>query len=118
MVVSYQVDDDTVVGFEFEPIDGFVPAGLDEIAGRVRKAVEPAVAAAQAVLEQVKALSPDGVEVKFGVKVTGTTHWLVAKAATEGNFEVTLAWHPRNPRAENPGGKPADGLDGHEAGSS
>ena len=35
---------------------------------------------------------PDSVEVKFGIKVTGTADWLVAKAATEGNFEVTLKW--------------------------
>ncbi|HZN20350.1 MAG TPA: CU044_2847 family protein [Micromonosporaceae bacterium] len=93
-VVTYEVDDDTTVRFEVEPVEGFVPAGLDEIAGRVQEAVAPAVAAARAVLGQVRALSPDGVEVKFGVKVTGTANWFVAKAATEGNFEVTLSWQP------------------------
>ena len=49
-------------------------------------------AAAREVLEQVRAAGPDEVEVKFGVKVTGTMTWVVAKAATEGNFEVTLKW--------------------------
>ncbi len=44
------------------------------------------------LLEQVRAAQPDGVEVKFGVKVTGTATWLIAKAATEGNFEITLTW--------------------------
>lgn len=54
--------------------------------------VEPAVAAAREVLDQTRAMAPDTVQVKFGVKVTGTAHWLVAKAATEGNFEITLTW--------------------------
>jgi hypothetical protein len=97
-VVTYQVDDGVTVGFEIEPVEGFVPCGVEEVAGRVREAIEPAVAAARAVLGQVRELSPDGVDVKFGVKVTGTTNWLVAKAATEGNFEVTLSWRPSGAR--------------------
>ena len=91
-VVTYSVDDDTVVLFEIEPVEGFVPAAVDEVAGQVRAAVGPAVSAAIAVLERVRALSPDGVEVAFGVKLTATANWLVAKAATEGNFTVTLSW--------------------------
>jgi hypothetical protein len=93
-VVTYQVDDETAVDFEIEPVEGFVPAGVDEIAGQVQKAVEPAVAAARAVLERVRMLSPEGVEVTFGIKVTGTANWLIAKAAAEGNFEVKLSWRP------------------------
>ena len=31
---------------------------------------------------------------KFGVKVTGEANWVVAKAATEGNFEIKLNWSP------------------------
>lgn len=91
-VVRYQVDSNTVAQFEIEPVAGFQPAGAADIAGRVREAAGPAVAAARELLEQVKDLAPDGVQVKFGVKVTGTANWLVAKAATEGNFEVTLSW--------------------------
>lgn len=103
-VVTYQVDDETTVGFEIEPVEGFVPAGMDEVAGQVRKAAEPAVAAARAVLEMVRELAPDGVEVTFGLKVTGTANWLVAKAATEGNFEVKLSWRPGRAPA------PAEGV--------
>lgn len=91
-VVTYTVDDGTEVQFEIEPAEGFVPAGVDEVAGRVREAVEPAVRAARAVLARVRELSPDQVQVSFGIKVSGTAHWLVAKAATEGNFQVTLSW--------------------------
>jgi hypothetical protein len=91
-VVKYQLDDSTVVGFEFEPGPGFHQAGAKEFVGQVSKAVEPAVEAAKAVLEKVKEIKPDGVEVTFGVKVTGEASWVVARAATEGNFEIKLRW--------------------------
>lgn len=93
-IVRYQVDDSTAVGFEFEPGPGWHPAGARELAGRVRDAVEPAVEAARVVLEKVREAGPDAVQVKFGVKVTGEANWIVAKAASEGSFEVTLTWAP------------------------
>ncbi|WP_433296038.1 CU044_2847 family protein [Actinoplanes sp. CA-030573] len=97
-VVKYTADDVTV-SFEIEPVAGFVPAtSAEEVVGRVREAVGPAIAAARVVLEQVREMSPDKVEVKFGIKATGTMNWLVAKAATEGNFEVTLSWEPSGAR--------------------
>lgn len=49
-VVSYELDDDTVVRFKIEPSADFRPAGPEEIAGRIREAVEPAVQAAQIVM--------------------------------------------------------------------
>jgi hypothetical protein len=93
-IVKYQLDDSTVVGFEFEPSSGFHQAGAKEFVGQVSKAVEPAVEAAKAVLEKVKEIKPDEVEVKFAVKVTGEANWVVAKAATEGSFEITVKWSP------------------------
>lgn len=42
-VVNYALDDGTVVRFEIEPGPGFRPAGPDEVVGRVREAVTPAV---------------------------------------------------------------------------
>ena len=96
-LVSYQLDDMTTALFEIEPVAGFRPAGAGDIAGRVKDAAGPAIEAAREMLEQAKSLAPDAVEVKFGVKVTGTATWLVAKAATEGNFEVTLSWRPGPP---------------------
>ncbi|MEU6555042.1 CU044_2847 family protein [Streptomyces sp. NPDC046915] len=91
-VVSYEVEDGTRVRFEIEPTDEWYQVGTDGHAGRIRDAVAPAVAGARAVLEQVRALQPGQVEVKFGVKVTGTANWLIARAATEANFEITLTW--------------------------
>lgn len=93
-IVTYQLDDKTTALFEIDPVAGFQPAGIGDVAGRVKVAAGPAIEAARELLEQVRALTPDAVEVKFGIKVTGTTNWLIAKAATEGNFEVTLAWKP------------------------
>ncbi|MEU4645260.1 CU044_2847 family protein [Micromonospora sp. NPDC023814] len=92
-VVRYQVDDETVALIEVEPPAGFQPAGVGDVAGWVRESAASAVAAAKELLEQVKTVSPDAVEVKFGVKATGTASWVVAKATGEANFEVTLHWH-------------------------
>ena len=91
-VVTYALDDDEAVSIEINPVEGFVPVGVEQVAGHVRRAVQPAIAAAREVLEQTRAMAPDTVQVKFGVKVTGTANWLVARAATEGNFEITLTW--------------------------
>lgn len=102
-IVSYDVNGSTVAQFEIDPVEGFVPAGAGSVAGKVREAAGPAIEAARELLAQARELAPDGVQVKFGVKVTGTANWLVARAATEGNFEVTLTWSPM------PGPVPAPG---------
>jgi len=90
--VSYQLDPETTVQFEVESVPGYRPAGAGEIVGQVRTAVEPAIRAAQMVLERAKLARPKTVEVTFGIKVSGTANWFVAKAATEGNFQVSLTW--------------------------
>lgn len=93
-VVRYVVDEDTTVGFEIDPPPGFRRAGAEELVGELRAAVAPAVEGARAVLDKVREAGPDEVEVRFGIKVSGTANWLIARAATEGNFEVTLTWKP------------------------
>ena len=97
-VVTYALDDEEPVSIEITPVEGVIPVGVEQMAGHVRRAVEPAIAAAREVLDQTRAMAPDTVQVKFGVKVTGTANWLVAKAATEGNFEITLSWRPGQAR--------------------
>jgi hypothetical protein len=84
-----------VAQFEIEPLDEMRPAGAGDIAGTIRESAGPALAAARELLEQVRELAPDAIDVKFGIKVTGTANWVVAKAATEANFEVTMSWQPR-----------------------
>jgi hypothetical protein len=109
-VVRYAVDDETVVAFEFDPPPGFRPAGVTEIVGRVREAIEPAVEAARVVLDKVREAGPDQVKVRFGIKVSGTANWLVAKAATEANFDIELVWKPTH--TEQADGKKAGKLAG------
>lgn len=91
-VVTYRLDDATTVKLEIEPTEGFRSAGPGEILGRVQEAITPAVETAKTVLAKVKEAGPDQIEVKFGMKASGEAKWLVAKAAAEGNFEVTLTW--------------------------
>jgi Trypsin-co-occurring domain 1 len=92
-IVKYRADDGTIVTFEIDPVDGFSPASSGSaVIGQIRDAAWPAIEAAKSVLDRVKELSPDGVQVKFGIKVTGTANWLIAKSTAEGSFEVTLSW--------------------------
>lgn len=96
--VSYTVGDSTEVRFEIDPAQGWSPAsGRRDAVTQVRDAVAPAVEAAKTVLDQIAAISPDAVEVTFGIKVTGEASWVVAKAAAEGSFEVKLTWSPDRP---------------------
>jgi hypothetical protein len=66
-VVSYQLDDSTVVRFETDPPPWSSPAGPREVAGQLREAIEPAVAAAGGA-GQGREAGPATVEVKFGLK--------------------------------------------------
>jgi Trypsin-co-occurring domain 1 len=94
-LVTYGLDDETGIQFEIDPPSGFQEAAsADKIISRVRDAVEPAVDAARVVLERVREVSPDQVEVTFGIKVNGKADWIVARVASEGNFEIKLIWAP------------------------
>lgn len=90
---GYTLPDGTVVRFEFDPGDeGFHPVAADGIVGQLEPAVAPLIAGARLVLEKVRDASPATVAVTFGVKVNGSMNWLIAKAATEANFAITLTW--------------------------
>jgi hypothetical protein len=99
-IVTYRVSDATTVRLETELADGFRSAGPGEVLGRVQEAITPAVEAAKAVLDKAKEACPDQIEVKFGVKASGEAKWLVARAAAEGNFEVTLTWSQISKQAQ------------------
>jgi Trypsin-co-occurring domain 1 len=93
-IVTYALDDSTKVRFEIDPPTGFQDAAADKVIGKVTEALAPAIDTAKLVLDKVKETRPDEVSVKFGIKVSGKLDWFVAKAATEGNFEITLTWKP------------------------
>lgn len=91
--VSYEVSDDVIVQIELNTAEGFVPAGgRDAVVGTVLDAVGPAVEGARIVLERIREIGPTEVEVKFGIKVTGELNWLISRASSDANFEVTLKW--------------------------
>jgi hypothetical protein len=108
-VVSYALDADTVVQFEVEPTSEWRPVRADQVAGQVDEATRPAVEAAQRVLAQIAQLRPAEVEVTFGIKVSGTANWLIAKAASEANFGVKLVWRPQS-GADATSGEGGDGA--------
>lgn len=69
--------------------DGVVEAGrrLTEALGSVRDA-------AQASMNVLHTLSPDGLELEFGVKLAGEAGAIIAKTSAEGHFSVKLSWSP------------------------
>lgn len=104
-IARYRLDDDTVVCYEIDPPAGFRPASADTVIGKVKDAVRPAMEAARVVLDKAREAGPDEVEVAFGIKVTGTADWLIAKASGETNFKVTMTWS--SDRAGSSGSEPA-----------
>ncbi|MCO6009272.1 hypothetical protein NE236_30305 [Actinoallomurus purpureus] len=78
--------------YEIDPPDGFQPARADMVIGKVKDAVRPAFEAAKVVVEKARECGPDEVEVTFGVKVSGTVDWLIAKSAGESNFQIKMTW--------------------------
>lgn len=94
--VFYSVDNETVAQFEIEPGPGYMPAAsAGHVIADVRNAVGPAVDAARAVLDRVKPLGSESVEVKFGVKVSGAENWTVARSAADATYEITLSWRTK-----------------------
>jgi hypothetical protein len=123
-VVSYELDDSSVVRFEIDRPAGFRPAGgAGRAAGRVQDAIVPVVEAAKVVLGKVREAAPDEVEVTFGVKVSGLADWVIARAASEANFEIKLTWRPGPPEGPAPAeasggavaGEPAPGGPGERS---
>ena len=74
-VVTYELDDATKVRFEIEPTDEWREVAADRVLGRIREAVEPAVEGARIVLDKIREVGPDEIEVKFGIKVSGDMNW-------------------------------------------
>jgi Trypsin-co-occurring domain 1 len=69
--------------------DGIVEAGR-----RLEDALASVRDAARASLSVLRELSPDVVEVEFGIKLAGEVGALIAKASSEGHFRVKLSWSP------------------------
>ena len=69
--------------------------GEVERAGRsLEEALERVKPAATAVIEKLRGLAepPDDMTITFGIKLTGKAGAVVASAAVEANYQVTLHW--------------------------
>jgi Trypsin-co-occurring domain 1 len=95
-VVTYALDDSTKIRFEIDPPAGFQEAGTDKVIGKVQDALTPAIDTAKLVLDKLKEAKAGEVMVTFGLKVSGKLDWFIARAGTEGNFQITLTWHSDN----------------------
>jgi hypothetical protein len=70
--------------------EGDEPTALLAACERFQKAVGT-------IMSGLKAISPQDLEVKFGIKMSGKVGWVFAGASTEGNLQVTLKWKEINP---------------------
>lgn len=91
-LANYELDDGTIVSFEADPGEGFRPASPNDTPSKLLDAIRPAIDAGHLVLNQAQADGIDEITVTFAIKVSGKANFLVAKAATEGSFEVSLKW--------------------------
>lgn len=97
--VLVEMDEDTYgVEAVSRTADGVVKAGQ-----RLEAALASVCDAAQAALETLKKLSPDALEVEFGIKLAGEAGAMVAKTSAEGHFTVKLSWSPGDNGGENKG---------------
>jgi Trypsin-co-occurring domain 1 len=98
-VARYQVGDSSSVLVEIDEDTYGVeavargPEGVLE-AGRLESALASVRQAARAALDALKELSPESVEVEFGIKLAGEAGALIAKTSAEGHFTVRLSWSP------------------------
>jgi hypothetical protein len=90
--VLVEVDEDSYgVELVSRDSDGVVEAGQ-----RLESALASVREAAQATLDVLSGLSPEAVEVEFGIKLAGEAGALIAKTSAEGHFTVRLSWSPGN----------------------
>lgn len=99
-VVRYQVGDGSSVLVEVDEDTYGVEevartsAGVVEAGQRLESALASVRDAARATLDTLTKLSPDRVEVEFGIKLAGEAGAMIAKASAEGHFTVKLSWSP------------------------
>ena len=99
-VVRYQVGHGSSVLVELDEDTYGVEAvsrtsdGVLEAGQRLESALVGVRDAAQATLDTLTKLSPETVEVEFGIKLAGEAGALIAKTSAEGHFTVKLSWSP------------------------
>jgi hypothetical protein len=100
--VRFRLDDGSTALFEVsEDASGVERAsratdGVVEATRRLEEALESVRGAAKASLQALATLSPSGLELEFGVKLTAEAGALIAKTAGEGHFVVKVSWAPED----------------------
>lgn len=59
------------------------------------QAIETIEPVAKSLMERLRSLEPDEVEVSFGVKLTKQLSAVIASGGAEANFNVKLKWQPK-----------------------
>ena len=99
-VVRYQVGDGSSVLVEVDEDTYGVEAvsrtseGVLKAGQSLESALDSVRDAARAALDAMSKLSPETVEVEFGIKLAGEAGAMIAKASAEGHFTVRLSWSP------------------------
>jgi hypothetical protein len=87
-----------IVEMDDDQLAGFAPAAVapGEVAATATESFESALdrllPAVRAISERMKQLAPEELTVALGVKLTAEAGVIVAKAAGEANFTVTVKW--------------------------
>jgi hypothetical protein len=98
--LRFQLDDGATALFELAEDPSGVQRvsrttdGVIEASQRLGEALQTVRSAAKAALEALKTLSPAGLELEFGVKLTAESGALIARTAAEGHFVVKVSWAP------------------------
>lgn len=98
-VIVVEVDEpEPVSGFELTGHPGEIVTKTCQTFETVLERIKPT---ASAIIGKLRSLSdpPDEMTVEFGLKMSAEAGAVIAAAAAEANYKVTLAWkrqHPKN----------------------
>ncbi|MFD7826001.1 CU044_2847 family protein [Kitasatospora sp. NPDC059803] len=75
--------------------------GIAEAAHQLDEALTASRPTIESVLNSLRHLKPEQIEVSFGIKLNAEAGVVIAKTAAEGHFDVTLSWRTTGPAAED-----------------
>lgn len=99
-LVEFPLEDGSSVVIEIDEPEtaGTVRASRGDTLAKAKEtlgdALDNVLPAAKSVVEKLRSIGnrPDEIEVAFGIKLTTTAGAVIASAAAEANFDVTLRW--------------------------
>jgi len=68
--------------------------GILDVGRRLEDALASVRPAAQAALEAMAELTPEQVQIEFGVKLAGDAGALIAKSTADAHFILRMSWTP------------------------